>query len=327
MKTCRTPLALGISMMAASLTYGWAAHAAEFPSEPIRIVVPYTAGATNDAVPRIIGPKLSEILGQPVLVENRPGAGGDIGVNHVIASKPDGHTLLMTSNALITREVTSAKPAYRVENDLRPIMLVGDQPMVLVVARNFKADNVKDLLTVARTSSPSLSYATPGAGTPHQLAAELMAAQGGIDLLHIPYKGTAASLVDTAAERVTMTWATPASARALLEGNKIKAVGVTASERLASMPNVPTFTESNLKGLESGFWYGFTAPKQTPDAVIAKLHGAFKQALADPEVTKQILDLGITIKPLSPEEFQKLIDTDHAQWQQVAKSANISVEP
>jgi len=327
MKSIGKSMMLSMTVLAASLAGASWAQAANFPSEPIRIIVPYTAGATNDAVPRIIGPKVSELLGQPVVVENRPGAGGDIGVTHVIGSKPDGHTLLMTSNAAITREVTSSKPAYSIERDLRPITLVGDQPMVLVVGTNLKANSIQELIDMGRADPKSLSYATPGAGTPHQLAAELLGAQGGVELLHIPYKGTAASLVDTAADRVTMTWATPASARAMLESDKVKALGVTATERLAGMPNVPTFTESGIKGLESGFWYGFTAPKGTPDDVVAKLHEAFSTAMQDPDVKKQILDLGITIKPLTPQEFEQMVKSDYSQWQQVAKSANISVEP
>ncbi len=327
MKSIPKHITLGAGMLAASLAYYLPAQANNYPSEPVRIIVPYTAGATNDAVPRIIGPKLSEILGQPVVVENRPGAGGDIGVTHVVKSKPDGHTLLMTSNAAITREVTSAKPAYELAQDMQPIMLVGDQPMILVVATDFEADSVKELIAAGRANPEGLSYATPGAGTPHHLAAELLSDQAGIELLHIPYKGTAASLVDTAAERVTMTWATQASAGPMLEANKVKAIAITSPERLPSMPDLPTFAEAGINGLTSGFSYGFMAPKGTPDAVVEQLYQAFKQAIQDPEVEKQITDLGIVLKPLAPQEYAELVESDHAQWKTVAESANISIQP
>lgn len=302
------------------------AQANEFPNGPIRIIVPYTAGATNDAIPRIIGPKLAELLGVPVIVENRPGAGGDIGVKYVIDAKPDGQVLLMASNAVITRQATAARPAYDTLRDLRPVILVGDQPMVLVVAQNFKANSVEELIKIARQKPESVSYATPGAGTPHQLASELLSSQAKVRLLHIPYKGTAASLVDTAAERVTMTWATPASGRAMLESGKVKPLGVTAGARLKSMPDVKTLKESGIDGLTSGFWYGFMAPKGTPEDVVQKIYSAMRTAIDDPAVADQLRGLTLELTPMDPKQFEELVDRDLKQWQQVAKSANISVE-
>ena len=256
------------------------ANAADaFPSKPIRIIVPYTAGATNDALPRVIAPRMAEILGQPVVVENRPGAGGDIGVEYVVRAPADGYTLLMTSNAAVTRVVTNPKPRYDVVKDLRPVMLIGDQPMILVVAKDFSAQNLQQMLGYAKENPTALTYSSPGAGTPHQLAAELLKAHAGVQLLHIPFKGTAPALVETAAGRVTMTWATTASAGPMLEDGRLKTLAVAARSRLPGSPDVPTIAESGIPGLETGFWYGITAPAGTPDDVVQKLYQAMREAV------------------------------------------------
>lgn len=320
-------LAVAVTIGCAMHTVASAEQAKNFPSKPIRIVVPYTAGATNDALPRAIAPRMEQILGQTVIVENRPGAGGDIGVDHVIRSEADGYTILLTSNAAVTRAVAAgANSKYDVQKDLRPVMLVGDQPMILVTGTDFAANTMQELLAAAKKNPEGLSYGSPGAGTPHQLSSELMNVHADVKMLHVPFKGTAPALIEIAAGRLSYTWGTVASAGPMMKDKRVKALGVTAKQRISEFPDVPTLTESGIPGLESGFWYGLTVPAGTPDAIVNKLYDAARQAVADPAVAERIQGLGVMIDPKSPTEFAQLIADDMQKWTKVVETAGITLE-
>lgn len=320
-------LAVAVTIGCAMHTVASAEQAKNFPSKPIRIVVPYTAGATNDALPRAIAPRMEQILGQTVIVENRPGAGGDIGVDHVIRSEADGYTILLTSNAAVTRAVAAgANSKYDVQKDLRPVMLVGDQPMILVTGTDFAANTMQELLAAAKKNPEGLSYGSPGAGTPHQLSSELMNVHAGVKMLHVPFKGTAPALIEIAAGRLSYTWGTVASAGPMMKDKRVKALGVTAKQRISEFPDVPTLTESGIPGLESGFWYGLTVPAGAPDAIVNKLYDAARQAVADPAVAERIQGLGVMIDPKSPTEFAQLIADDMQKWTKVVETAGITLE-
>lgn len=319
-----------VAVGVASLAIQAPAHAEDakaFPTKPIRIVVPYAAGATNDALPRAMAPRMEQILGQPVIVENRPGAGGDIGVDNVIRSDADGYTILMTSNAAVTRAVAAgSKGTYDVQKDLRPLIFIGNQPLILVTGADFPGNTLKELIAAAKKDPGALSFSSPGAGTPHQFSSELLNGHAGIQMIHVPFKGTAPALVETAAGRVTLTWGTVASAGPMLKDNRVKALGVTATKRIPEFPDVPTFTESGIPDLESGVWYGLTVAAGTPDAIVNKLYEAAREALADPAVAKRIEGMGVIIDAKSPKDFGKIIADDMAKWTKVVKTANISLE-
>lgn len=296
---------------------------AGYPSRPIKIIVPYAPGATNDILPRIIAPHMAEILKQPVIVENKPGAGGDIGVAFVAKGKPDGYTLLMTSNVAGVSAATKRTPPYDIPTELAPVGLIGNQPMLLVSANPAPFTSLQDFVRQAKPSPEKYSYGTPGVGTLHQVAFEQMSAAYGIKMIHVPFTGITQALTETSTGRVTLTFGTPASAGALLQKGSIKVLAVTTKNRLPAYPDAPTFTESGVPGMEAGFWYGFTMAAGTPAPIAAKLQDAFAKALANPEVAAAVRKLDVDVMHMTPAQFGDMMVADYRKWKKIATDANL----
>ncbi|MBI2725008.1 MAG: hypothetical protein HYX42_02040 [Polaromonas sp.] len=296
---------------------------AGYPSRPIKIIVPYAPGATNDILPRIIAPHMAEILKQPVIVKNKPGAGGDIGVAFVAKGKPDGYTLLMTSNVAGVSAATKRTPPYDIPTELMPVGLIGNQPMLLVSANPAPFTSLQDFVRQAKPSPEKFSYGTPGVGTLHQVAFEQMGAAYGIRMIHVPFTGITQALTETSTGRVTLTFGTPASAGALLQKGSIKVLAVTTKNRLPAYPDAPTLTESGVPGMEAGFWYGFTMAAGTSAPIAAKLQDAFAKALANPEVAAAVRKLDVDVMHMTPAQFGDMMVADYRKWKKIATDANL----
>lgn len=297
---------------------------AGFPSRAIKIIVPYAPGATNDILPRLIAPHMSEILKQPVVVENKPGAGGDIGVAFVAKGKPDGYTLLMTSNVAGVSAATKRNSPYEM-SELAPVGLIGNQPMMLVSANPAPFTSLQDFVRQAKPTPEKFSYGTPGVGTLHQVAFEFISAAYNIKMIHVPFTGITQALTETSTGRVTLTFGTLASSAALLQKGSIKVLAVTAKNRLPAYPDAPTFNEAGVPGLESGFWYGFTMAAGTPAPIAKQISDAFAKAMANAEVIAAVRKLDVDVTPMSPAQFGDMMMADYRKWKKIATDANLVV--
>jgi tripartite-type tricarboxylate transporter receptor subunit TctC len=303
------------------------AHAqTSFPTKPIRIVSPYPPGGPPDLLSRLLAPKLSEVLGQPVIVDNKPGAGGDIGVSFVAKAAADGYTLLLASNANVSSAATKKRPPFNLLADFKPVAMIGLQPMYLVATADLPANNIPELVRLAKATPQGLNYATAGIGTPQHLAVEQINASQQIKLVHIPLQGAAQSLNETAAGRTAVAISGPLAAGPLIAAKRLKVLAVGAPTRVAALPDVPTFAEAGVPGLESGFWFGVTLPAATPEDVIEKLTNAFVKVLEMPDTKAQLEKAGISPKMLAGPPFGEFIATDLRRWKRIAAERSIEME-
>lgn len=300
--------------------------AGEFPSHPIKIIVPFGPGASNDTIARLVAESAAKVLKQPIVVQNRPGASGDIGTALAAKSKPDGYTILMTSNAATASTATKKVPAIDMLNDLQPLVMVGVQPMLLVAGQNFEFDNLSEFAKVASSHSDKYSYATPGAGTPHHLTFELISDALKVKMLHVPFAGTGQSLIEVLAGRVSLALATASSAGSFVKEGRLKVLGVISKKRLREYPAVPTLIEEGMSDLESGFWYGFTAPSGLPPKVADKLIQALRTALSEESVKDKIKQIDVETTLMQGPEFGEFIAADYKKWRNISKKSNIRID-
>lgn len=306
---------------------GGLALAQGFPSKPIRIVVPFAPGGNVDITARTVAPELSALLGQPVVVDNKPGAGGTIGANEVAKAAADGYTLLMGSNSTI-----SVAPAlypnnpYNPVRDFAPISNLAQVPFVLVVHPAVPANNVRELVALAREKSGQLSMASAGAGSSNHLVGELFQAQTGVRLNHIPYKGSGQALNDLLAGQVSVMFDQLTSASANIKAGKLRALAVSSAVRSAALPDVPTFAEAGINGFDFTNVTGLLAPAGTPPEVIAKLHAAAVKAVESKAVRDRFAAMGVSGVGDRPEQFGTFIRDDFARWTKVVKDGNIKVD-
>jgi tripartite-type tricarboxylate transporter receptor subunit TctC len=309
------------------LLAGVSALAQTYPSKPIRIIVPFAPGGNVDITARTVAPELSALLGQPVLVENKPGAGGTIGANEVAKAAPDGYTLLMGSNSTI-----SVAPAlypnnpYNPVRDFAPISNLAQVPFVLVVHPSVPANNVKELIALAQGKAGQLSMASAGTGSSNHLVGELFQAQTGVRLNHIPYKGSGQALNDLLAGQVNVMFDQLTSASANIKAGKLRALAVSSSARSASLPDVPTFAEAGVAHFDFTNVTGLLAPAGTPSDIIAKLHAAAVKAVNSNAVRERFAAMGVIGVGDQPEQFAWFIREDFARWSKVVKDGNIKVD-
>lgn len=311
--------------IAALLLLGSAAGAQEYPAKPVRIIVPFTAGGGTDILARGLAQRLSERIGQPVIVDNRPGANGLIGAELVARAAPDGYVLLLSTNGLTINPWLHPHIPYSVERDLAPITLVGSAPSLLAVHPSVPAKSVKDLIALARARPGELAMSSTGVGTPSHLAGELLKQTAGIDFLIVQYKGTGAMLADTIGGQVSMTFGSLPGLAPFVKSGKLRALGVSSASRARTMPDVAAIGET-LPGFETGIWYGTLAPAKTPREIIARLHTEISAALAHESVRQRLADQGIELSGIGPEKFAVIIRNDLARWQRVIQQANIKPE-
>ncbi|WP_170235354.1 Bug family tripartite tricarboxylate transporter substrate binding protein [Verticiella sediminum] len=315
-------LGLAGSLLAAGLTT--TARAETWPSQPLRIIVPFPAGGAGDLVPRIIGESLSRSLGQPVIVENRPGAEGAIGVNAVARAKPDGYTLgVATSGPVVIGKRLFTNLPYDPKTDLAPIGLTYETPFVLAVPAASPAQSLADLFRLAKEKPGTLNIAIPNSGSVQHLLSEQMQDVAGLEILSIPYKGGGPAAVAVAAGEVDMTWAALPNVTSLIDAGKLRAIAVSSTERHPLLPNVPTVLEQGWPGLVASNWNGLIAPAGTPDAILDRLNREVNVILEQPEVVGKFKEMGVTPRPETRSGFQDLLNAEEAKWAEVIEAADI----
>lgn len=299
---------------------GTAASADDYPSRQIRIIVPFAAGGSADIVARLVGHRLQTDLGQPVLVENRAGAGGNLGFDAAARSPADGYTLLLTSNSMTINATLYTKLTFDPINSFAPITLATTEPNILVVNNDVPAKTLKELIALAKAKPGALTFASGGNGTTSHLSAELMKMMGGLDIRHVPYKGPGAAFVDTSTGVTSMFFSGQGFGAADIKAGKVRALGTTTATRTPMFPDVPTIAEAGLPGFEMTVWTGFVAPAGTPHEIIGKLNGAIVAALRAPEVKGKLDTLGFQIVGDRPEAFGAFIRSEIEKWGKVVRA-------
>ncbi len=298
-----------------------------YPAKPIRLIVPFPPGGGTDIAARTIANKLSESVKWTFVVENKPGAGGNLGVEQALKSPADGYTLVIgqTSN-LVINPALYAKLPYDPLRDLSPVALIVSAPVVLVVAANSRYASLDDLLAAAKTDARGITFASPGNGTVSHLAGELLQRAAGVKLTHVPYKGASQALTDTLGGQVQSLISSVPSALSQIKGGRLRAIAVTSAKRARELPEVPTIAESGYKGFEASTWYGLLAPAGTPAAIIARLNAEVNRVLKTPEVRERLTAEGGEPLGGSPEQFASFLKTEHAKWGRVVKESGARAE-
>ena len=322
----RAALTVGAVATAAALLVTPAGAQAAYPDHPIRLVVPFAPGGSNDILARVLAEKLGGRLGQPIIVENRAGAGGTIGTDFVVKSPPDGYTLLFASTSITTNAASGKKLPYDLVKDLQPIGEVGAGPFVVVVSNDFKAKTLKELIDAARAKPGSISYGTAGIGGINHLGTELFASAAKIELVHVPYKGIGPAFTDLMGGRLQMALPTVSSAVAYIQSGKMRGLCVTGAQRSPLAPELPTCSEAGLPGFTLEVWWGILGPAKMPPATLKRLNEELNAVLTQPEVRDVLAREGATPKPGTPDEFGKLVPFELARWSKLIKDANIQIE-
>lgn len=295
------------------------AAAQNYPSRPVRLIVGFAPGGGVDINARMLAPKLSEYLGQQVVVENVPGAGTNIANERVAKSAPDGYTLLINTAALAINMSLYRNLPFDALRDFAPVSVFSESPNVLVVNAKLAAQNVKELVAMARSAPGKLNYSSAGVGTTQHLAAELFKLRTGTFIVHIPYKGTAPSMTALIASEVDLSFANIPSIQGHLKSGRLRALAATAARRDPQLPEVPTMREAGVEGVEVVVWYGVLAPAGTPREIVQKLAEGIARTARDPEIRKRMLEQGAEPVGNTPEEFAKLLREEVARWAEVVK--------
>ncbi|MFO1304826.1 MAG: tripartite tricarboxylate transporter substrate binding protein [Burkholderiales bacterium] len=318
------PIAAALALCAVALP----AASQNYPSKPIRLVVPFPPGGGTDFFARTVGAKMSDTLGQSVVVDNRPGGSTIIGAENVKMSPSDGYTVLLGDLGTYALNPSLFKKLpYDPAADFAPVTLTGR--FVLAIAVNPTALNVnsiQELIDAAKKAPGKIAYASPGTGSPHQLAMELFAKEAGIKLLHVPYKGAAPAIQDLIGGQVAVMPIDLAAGQAAIKSGKIKVLGTATPSPVAALPGVPTIASAGLPGFEAWAWQGFSVPKGTPPDVVARLREGYVQAVADPAVRAKLVEAGIEPLQSTPQEMASYMSAENAKWSKVIKDANISLE-
>jgi tripartite-type tricarboxylate transporter receptor subunit TctC len=314
----------GLLALAAAMTV---AIAADYPERPVTLVVGFPPGGASDILARIITDKLGSLLGQPFIVDNRPGAGGNVAGEVVADAAPDGYTLLLGNNAILATNVTLyGNLNFDPQKDFAPITLIGTQANVLVVNPDVAAHSLAELVALAKANPGKLNFASSGYGLAAHLAGELFKAQAHIDIVHVPYKGSAPALEDVIAGQDQMMFATTSGVMGFLKNGQVRPLAVTTLKRTAALPDIPTMDEAGLPGFEATTWHGLVAPAGTPSDIIGALHRAVVETLKDAGVQQKLAALGVDIAPDSPDEFAAYINAEIPKWAAVIKASGAKVE-
>ena len=303
-----------------------AATAQNYPVKPVRILVGFAAGGGTDTAARMVAQKLTESLGQPVLVENRPGSGGIIATDAVAKSPPDGYTLLMMAAADSIQPAMRQKMPYELPKDFSPISLVVTGAFVLVVHPSVPAKNVKELIAIARNQPGKLNYATSGIGSSAHLAAELMNSLAKVKTVHVPYKGVSQAVVGVASGEADFVFASVTAAQPLIESGRLRPIAMSTAKRSALMPKMPTLHESGVTGYDRTGWYGMMGPANLPRDVLTKLNAAIQKAVNTPEMKAAFFRQGLEVETNTPEQFTEMIRREVEQNVKLARAAGIKPE-
>jgi tripartite-type tricarboxylate transporter receptor subunit TctC len=321
-----TSLVLAIASLMASPLVGAQSAAQSFPNKPIRFVVPFPPGGGNDILARALAPKMSEILGQQVVVDNRAGAGGNIGADYVAKSPPDGYTIVIASNQVTMNPWIYSKLPFDIAKDFSPVAQIASVPMLLAINPEVPAKNIKEFIALAKAKPGSLNYSTPGLGTPQHIAFEVFNFDAGVKVTHVPYKGTSPSIVDLIGGQVQATIGTMASLEQHVKTGKVRAIAVSTPQRSPTMPDVPTIEEGGLKGYNVPLWYSVLAPANTPKEIVAKISASIRDALRDPQTKAQLAKQGFVESYLDPAQMTALIKQDLTYWQKAIKNIGLKLD-
>ena len=320
----RQGLIVGIAAVLTAVAGPLAAQT--WPTKPVRIIVPFPPGAATDIQGRFIAQKLTEALGQQVIVDNRPGANGTLGLALAAKSVPDGHTIVLgqTGNLAISPSLT--KVPYDPLRDFAPISLTVSSPHVIAVHPSLPARSVKELVALARARPGQMNYASTGAGSAGHLGVELFKKQTRIDIVHVPYKGAVMGFTDLVAGHVTMMFTSVLSTQSFARAGRVRMLGVASQKRSPSAPDVPTIAESGFPGVEVTSWWGLLAPASTPPEIVARLNAELVKILASQDARERIGDLGADIASSTPQQFVDFMRTEHTKWAQLIKESGAKVE-
>jgi tripartite-type tricarboxylate transporter receptor subunit TctC len=325
MKTVRTGAILNGVLIAAMSMSGVAA-AQGWPQKPVRMVVAYAAGGSNDVIARYLGQRLTAQTGQQVIVENRPGAGSNIGSDFVAKAAPDGYTLLMGSSANAVNASLYTVMPYNPLKDIAAVTLVGTSPNVLVVHPSLPVRTVKEFITLAKGRPGAITFASSGTGGAMHLSGELFKVQGGVDILHVPYKGGGPAVIDLLGGHVSVMFDNLITAIPNIRSEKVRALGVTTTQRAAQLPSVPTISESGLPGYDAFVWWGVFAPGGTPPDLVGRMQAELSKAIRAPEMLEKLREQGIATSGGTAKEFDAFFRADAEKWARVVKAAGIKAE-
>jgi tripartite-type tricarboxylate transporter receptor subunit TctC len=303
-----------------------ASYAETFPSKPIRLVVPYPPGGPSDITARTVAAGLTDVLGQPVVVENRPGAGAVVGSQVVLNSQPDGHTLLMASNVTATGKWLYKNLPFDPMKDFKAVAGLVKSPHLVVVHPSFPGEGIQDLIKQIKASGGDYNYASSGTGTMPHLGSELFKSATGTDMTPIPYRGSGPAITAVLSQEVPVYFDIMFSAQAIVSSGKLKTLGVTSLERVPQFPDVPTLHEQGLENFELYSWFGIVVPTGVPDAAVARLNKAINTVLDRPDVKERLTAMGALTLRGNPEQFKAMIDSDYEMWGGIIQKANITLD-
>ena len=302
------------------------ASAQTWPDKPVRIIVPFAAGGPADVYARVLGQKLQEVLGQTFLIENRPGGGAIVGTEAAAKSPADGYTLLMMSNTHTVNESLFRKKPYELMRDFVPVAPINYSDLLLVVHPSVPANNLKELLALAKAKPNGLNYASSGPGTPYHMAGELFKAMAGVEIVHVPYKGSAGARTDVMGGQVQMMFDAVTTMAPLVKNGQLKAIATTGNARSAVLPTVPTVSEAGVPGYEATIWLGIMAPTGTPKPIVDKLNAEINKIISRPEVNEGWAKQGATAMNMNPEQFGRYLRDDIEKWAKIVKISGATVE-
>jgi tripartite-type tricarboxylate transporter receptor subunit TctC len=313
-------LATGLSMLLSPAL----AAAQDFPNKPIRLIVPFPAGGPNDIIARVVGQRMSELIRQPVLIDNRGGQAGVLGTDAVAKSNPDGYTIGITSASSLAISPSMEKVPYDARKDFAPVTLVVTVPEMLVVASNVPAKNMDELVALARAQPGKLNFASAGVGGLPHLAGELLKLTARIDIVHVPYRGAAPAINDLLGQQVQMAFLDLPVILPHIKAGTLRPIALGAPQRAPTAPDVPTTAEVGMPDLLIENWYGMIAPAKTPEKIVAALNRIANEAMADPGVRQKLADQGLTVAGDTPEHFRGFIDAEIAKWAKVITDASVA---
>lgn len=316
---------LALKVVPGLLAFPWQAMAQTFPSKPLRIVVPFTPGGGNDVYARAVGTKLAERLGQPVIVENKPGAAGNIGAEFVAKSPPDGYTLLLAQNGLTMAPHLSKNLPFDVMRDLVPIGIGATLPLAIAVSPSVPAKNIPELLAYAKANPGKLAYATPGIGTPQHLATEWFLNLTGTQMVMVPYKGAAGMVTDLISGEVQVLFGAINSILPHYKSGRIRIIALGERQRHPQFKDIPTVNEA-VPGYETGFWFGLMAPANTPEAIVSRLSDEQRAIVAMADVRERLAGAGFDVMPSNAAEMRRVMTSEYERWGKVVRDANIRME-
>ena len=319
-------IAGALAVLACAVAAPMAIAQQPYPTKPVRVIVAFTAGGTTDLLARSIGTQLADRLGQPFVIENRPGAGGNIGTEIAVRAAPDGYTLIVNSVGPIAVNPTLyRKLGYDPLTDLVPIVQIAEVPNVLVVHPSLPVRSMEEFVAYAKANPGKLSYGSTGIGTSSHLSGFLLSQRAGIQAVHVPYKG-ADALNDLLAGRLQFTFATIPSVIQHVRADKLRAIAVTSVARSRSLPDVPTVADSGFPGFSAGSWFGYFAPKGTPEIVITRVNQAVNEAIAVPAISAQLVSEGADPAGGSPAQFRDFVQREHEKWRDVVRQSGATVD-